>query len=374
MNVVIVIPAIDPDGKLNRLVDELRSRGFTRFIVVDDGSGGESEGLFSDLELDGVCVLHHAANLGKGAALKTGLSAVRKLFPEVTHIVTVDADGQHLAKDVERVARAAEGSHDHVVIGTRDLQDRNVPVRSRIGNAFSSIYFKLDTGLSCPDTQTGLRAIPVSLLSFALSVPGLRYEYEMNFLTAVAKRSIPLVMVPISAVYTDGNVGSHFSTMRDSLCIYGQFFRFAGSSLVCAVADLLIFALIAAVLDLQIAALVTLATVAARMVSGVLNFTLNRCFSFHDLGSTSGNARTQGARYMTLFLVQMCASAVLVTVLSVAPVPLVLVKALVDGLLFVMSYFVQRNWVFKRAARKRAVIMKGGERGQRESKNSFSAI
>ena len=374
MNAAIIIPAFNPDVKLRLLVDDLRNRGFSRFVVINDGSFDACDELFAQLELGGVRVLHHAANLGKGAALKTGFSAVETLFPDTTHVITVDADGQHLPEDVENVANAATGSHEHVVIGMRDLTNKGVPLRSRLGNAFSSAFFKFDTGVSCSDTQTGLRAMPVSLIPFALSIPGTRYEYEMNFLTAVVKRDIPLVMTPIQAVYENNNAGSHFSTVRDSARIFGQFFRFAGSSLACALADLLLFALITSIFNLETAALVTLATVLARVASGLLNFNLNRRFSFSDAGSAQGNARKQGLRYSMLFVAQMCASAGLVTLLSALPLPLVAVKALVDGTLFVLSYFVQRNWVFKRPARSQAVIVEGGDYGQKRSHSSFSAI
>ena len=118
----------------------------------------------------------------------------------------------------------------------------------------------------------------------------------------------------------------------------------------------------------------TLATVVARLASGVLNFGLNRGFSFQDLGSGSGDVRTQGVRYTMLFLVQMCASALLVVALSIMPLPLVMVKAFVDGSLFVLSYFVQRNWVFKRDTHMQAVRAKGGKRGEVKSKKTYSAI
>ncbi|MBQ9004526.1 MAG: bifunctional glycosyltransferase family 2/GtrA family protein [Eggerthellaceae bacterium] len=373
MNMVVIIPTIDPDERLYKLVAQLRSRGLSRFVIVDDGSSENRAPIFEELERSGARVLHHPANLGKGAAIKTALGSVRALFPEATHVVTVDGDGQHLPDDVLRVCELAEGHHEHVVIGVRDLQRRGVPLRSRIGNAFSSAYFKLDTGFSCPDTQTGLRAMPVSLIPFARSVAGTRYEYEMNFLTEVVKGGRALAMVPIEAVYEDNNAGSHFSAVRDSVRIYKQFLRFAGSSLACALADLVLFAAVVAAgtaAGLPTSAAVVAATVSARLVSGALNFALNRTWSFSDLGSADGDARAQAARYGALFLAQMTASALLVALLSQLPVPPVAAKMLVDGALFIVSYFIQRNWVFKNAGGTRALAAKGGEHadgGKRET-------
>lgn len=374
MNAVIIIPTIDPGEGICQLVEELQALGFSRFIVVDDGSSEACDPLFARLEGRGARVLHHAANLGKGAAIKTALAAMGSLFPEATHAITVDGDGQHLPADVKRVCLAAGENCGHVVIGTRDLRGGGVPLRSRFGNAFSSAYFKLDTGLTCPDTQTGLRAIPVSLISFALSIEGSRYEYEMNFLTAAVKKGVPLDMVPIETVYEDNNAGSHFSTVKDSVRIYRQLIRFAGSSLTCSLIDLALFAFVTALLSLEAAAIVALATVTARMASGVLNFTLNRTWSFADSGSGEGDARAQAARYAVLFFAQMAASASLVALLSWLPLPLVGVKVAVDGTLFIASYFIQRNWVFKRSARTRAFIMKGGAHEKETSRSSFPAV
>ena len=373
MNTVVIIPTLDPDVRVVALVDELRGHGFSRFIVVDDGSAADREPLFAGLAHDGAHVLRHERNRGKGAAIKTALEATRSLFPDATHIVTVDGDGQHLPDDIARVCQVAQGHRGHIVLGIRDFKGADVPLKSRIGNAFSTAYFKLDTGIACPDTQTGLRAIPASLIPFALSVDGERYEYEMNFLIAAAKKDLPLAFAPIETVYENGNAGSHFSPVRDSARIYRQLLRFASSSLSCSLVDLGLFALITALLNLQTAALVTVATVVARMVSGALNFTLNRTWSFRDAGSPEGDARNQAVRYALLFFAQMTASGLLVTALSTLPLPLVAVKMLVDGCLFIASYFIQRNWVFIRAPKTQALIVKGGDYAQRKSRKPTQA-
>ena len=360
MNAVILIPALDPDEKLVTLIRDLRSRGFERFVVVDDGSEARCAALFDRVEHEGACVLHHDANLGKGAAIKTGLRALWARFPEFTHVVTVDADGQHLPDDVLSVSKAAEGQHDHVVIGVRNLGTKGVPFRSRLGNAFSSAYFKFDTGLSCPDTQTGLRAIPKSLVPLALSVGGTRYEYEMNFLTIVAKRKIPLIMIPIEVMYENNNAASHFEAVRDSMRIYKQLVRFAGSSAACSAVDLGLFALIVLLAGSKAAAIVVAATVVARICSGMLNFSLNRCWSFASSAASAGSTKKQLRRYVALFLALMFASAGLVSLSALLPIPLLLAKVAIDSTLFVISYFAQKNWVFSSGGRKRAVVLKGG--------------
>lgn len=228
MDTVLIIPTIDPDYRLVSLVQEMQARELERIIVVDDGSSDECRFLFDALRQHGVRVYHHATNLGKGQAIKTALQHVRSLFPNATHFVTMDDDGQHLPDDVIAVCKAAAAHPDCIVLGTRDFHAHGIPSRSRIGNAFSSAFFKMDTGMTCPDTQTGLRAIPMKLIGLALSTPGARYDYEMNFLTCAVKDGVPVAMVPITTVYENGNKGSHFSPVRDSLLVFKQFFRFSG--------------------------------------------------------------------------------------------------------------------------------------------------
>lgn len=344
MDQTVIIPAIDPSSRLISLHSELRMMGFTRFVVVDDGSGQDSLYIFDILEARGAIVVHHPENLGKGEAIKTGIQTAITAYPESPACVTVDCDGQHLPKDVRGVCLHAQAHPDALVLGQRSLHDTRVPLRSRLGNTFSSLYFKLDTGMSLGDTQTGLRVIPRCLYQLALETEGARYDCEMNFLSTVVKRNCEVRTVAISTVYyADNNQTSHFDTVRDSLLIFGTPLRFTLASMTCAAVDLGLFALLTSFINMDIALLVLLATVTARVASGVVNFALNRRWSFR---ATEGRTSKQARRYAVLFVCLMFASAGLVTAFSASPIPLVAVKVLVDGCLFFISYYVQHNWVF----------------------------
>ena len=352
MNEAIIIPVIDPGERLVALVDALAADDLDRIVVIDDGSAAKCDAIFAALSERGIAVLHHSRNRGKGAAIKTGLAYAETAFPEAAGFITVDGDGQHLPEDVRRICTAAEKAPRAIVLGTRDFSGDDVPARSRIGNRFSAAFFKIDTGVACTDTQTGLRFIPTELVSLALSCPGERYDYEMNFLTKAAKSGVPIVPVPVQTVYLEGNSESHFRPVRDSLLVFCQLLRFAASSLACSVADLGIFALIVALAGLpasplaalSTSLLVAIATAAARICSGVMNFMLNRTFSFKARGNRIAG---QAIRYAILFFGQMAASMLAVAGLGNLGMPLVAAKILVDVGLFFISYFVQRNWVFK---------------------------
>ena len=162
---IALIPAYEPDVKILGLTDELREKGFD-IVVVDDGSGPEYERIFGELA-EAATVLTHAANRGKGAALRTGLEYINKYmaYSETVLtasgavsvsgrdavIVTVDADGQHLPDDVLRVAEIAASRPDALVLGSRAL-DMDVPARSRFGNTITRHVYSAVTGVHVHDT------------------------------------------------------------------------------------------------------------------------------------------------------------------------------------------------------------------------------
>jgi glycosyltransferase involved in cell wall biosynthesis len=214
--VVVVIPAWQPDGRLVTLVRELLGWGFGGVVVVDDGSSGAGAEIFGELrDMAPVRVVRHERNLGKGRALKTGMEVVLREMPGVQGVVTADADGQHIAADVVRVAAALRESGS-VVLGVRRFRGA-VPLRCRVGNWVTRGMFGLLTGVRLGDTQTGLRGIPRRLLRELLQMEGERYEYEMVVLTRLCLGGCALVEVPIETVYLEGNRSSHFRPMGDSV-------------------------------------------------------------------------------------------------------------------------------------------------------------
>ena len=338
---VLLIPAYQPTEALPALVKACQEKGLGPIVVVNDGSDARKRPIFDALKALGCTVAEHKSNQGKGAALKTGLRTVEKDFPEASAVITADADGQHLSEDIQKIAFLLE-THS-AVLGVRDFRTRNVPFRSRFGNRLSTLFFRLLTGMSCPDTQTGLRGFAKEYFPLLLSCEGERYEYEMNVLIELADRKVPLYYTPIETVYSKGNASSHFRPLRDSLRIYRNSLRFVLSSLSCSVVDLSIFSLSHLLLG-DLIYNILLSTVIARLISGTANFTINKKWSF----SSKGKAKKEFVRYCVLFFAQMFSSYLLVQLLSVLPLPAPLWKIPVDCLLFLLSFFIQRRWVYRK--------------------------
>ena len=336
----IILPAFEPDRRMLDTVIELQTRGFEQIVVVDDGSGAGYGAIFTSARTLGAVVAVHPQNRGKGAAIRTGIETAREHFGIESGFITVDADGQHRAADVERVADAMDEHPNCLILGTRDFSGDHVPWKSRWGNRIASILFRIFNGKSCPDTQTGLRGIPSNLTILALSEDGDRYDYEMNFLTD-ASAEAPMRFVPIATIYENENASSHFRPFLDSLLIYGRPLRFVMSSGSGAACDYLLFYLFTLLIALPHAQMILVSTMLARFASGFVNFEMNRHFSFQS----RGNVRLQAGKYFVLFVAQMMASAAGVTVLPYA-IPAIAAKLIVDTGLFFLSYVIQKRWIF----------------------------
>ncbi|MCR4611827.1 MAG: bifunctional glycosyltransferase family 2/GtrA family protein [Lachnospiraceae bacterium] len=340
---IIIIPALNPDLRLCYLVNELKNLGLNDIVIIDDGSTKrvhDGKNIFHEITKMG-CILHrHNANLGKGAAIKSGIKTAIKTYGNNIEIITCDADGQHLPKDIRRVADALKENPTSLILGTRDFSGENVPKKSKYGNKITSLFFRITKKKKCPDTQTGLRGIPNCLIPLALEEQGQRYEYEMNFLSDAADIN-DMIYVPIETVYEDGNKTSHFRPVQDSLLVYGRPLRYASSSLISTVAEYALFIL----LEMFLGSGAFFAQAGSRIFSGIINFALNKYWAF---GSKRSGSR-ELIRYSILFGAQLLISATLITALSYV-MSAVIAKIIVDTCLFFISYQIQRRWVFKKGA------------------------
>lgn len=222
--VAVLIPAWEPPETLIDLAPEILERGCSHVIVVDDGSGAARAAMFAELAvLRGVTLLRHRRNAGKGNALKTGFRYLLAHSTSYAGVVTADADGQHAPEDIARVAQALVDS-ERFVLGVRGM-DKDVPLRSKLGNLLTRWAFRLITQSCVSDTQTGLRGFPMHILPEVAGLPGDRYQYEITVLAHLCESKRPPLEIPISTIYLDGNRSSHFHPVRDSIRIYSALLK-----------------------------------------------------------------------------------------------------------------------------------------------------
>lgn len=332
--ITVLIPAYRPDEKLIGLLQQIKEKGYD-ILVVDDGSGPQFKDIFRRAEDYGK-VISYEENKGKGHALKIGFSYLKDRIRRNDIVVTADADGQHTITDITNVSDCVNGDRC-MVLGCRTFEGK-IPLRSRIGNILVRGLFALVTGRKVSDTQTGLRAFSEDLLEELCSINGNRYEYEMNMLLDFSGRNTSIVEVPIETIYEKGNPSSHFNPLKDSFIIMFQIIKYAMSSFASFLVDYTLFTLFT-VLGLGTA----LSNVTARIISGSVNFLLNRKLVF---GSQKDIKKSFFQYALLAASVLILNTYILYILTSLIGMNVYLAKILTETFMFFVTYSVQKNHIF----------------------------
>jgi glycosyltransferase involved in cell wall biosynthesis len=211
--VVALIPAYRAAATIADVVVGTR-RYAGRVIVIDDGSEDDTAGRARE---SGAEVLSHGANAGKGAALATGLRALAA--EGVERALTLDADGQHLPREIPTLLAASDAAPGAIVVGVRRKTGHAIRRINRFGNWIADRLLRLIAGQPLPDTQSGFRIYPVAA-TLALGVRGTHYDFETEVLLRAARHGVPLVGVPVDVHYPPvAERVSHYRAGRDTVRI-----------------------------------------------------------------------------------------------------------------------------------------------------------
>ncbi len=339
MTIGILIPAYQPDEKLTALVRQLKESCSAPILLVNDGSSEACAPVFAQAQQLGCTVLAHPVNCGKGRALKTGMEYA--LQQNWDGVVTADADGQHAAADILRVAAMLAKAPNRLVLGVRNL--RQMPPRSRTGNSITRLLFRALYGRWITDTQTGLRGIGNSAMRWAVLLEGERYEYETNMLIWAAQHNYPLAELTISTIYINSNHSSHFRALRDGARVYKLLLRqaglFAGSSLLCFGVDYILFAVLSSLLHQNL----FISVGVARLVSSFLNFKLNQ----HVVFQKRMQMRYLVQYYLLVICIFLANYALMFGLVNLLHIHPLVAKPLVEVGLYLASYSIQSRGIFR---------------------------
>lgn len=345
-DIVIIIPSYKPDKEIMmEFIQKLKNK-FTNIIVVDDGSGKEYTQFFESIKNEEITVLKHYINFGKGRGIKTAFNYVLNNYPNIVGAITADCDGQHYIEDIIKCAEKLKEEPQKLIIGTRNFDEKQVPFKSRFGNKLTRSIFSTFVGIKITDTQSGLRAFGKSTMETFLQTSGERYEYETNMLIDCKEKEIEIAEVPISTVYIRNNSLSHFNPIKDSIMIYKLFMKYIISSLSSFILDIILYAAFASLLPkISFGAIteIVVATVIARIISASYNFIINSKMVFKNKNKDSI------IKYFILCGIQMFISAFVVSELfKLLHVNSTLIKVIVDTIIFIINFVIQREWVFKK--------------------------
>lgn len=207
-----VIPTYNNRATIRDVAERTLKQQLDGVLVVDDGS---TDCRVAELlaDIDGITVLTHACNQGKGKALRTALDFLDER--NVTYMIALDGDGQHYPEDIDKFLPVLAEDDHSIVIGARDFSGYHIPGGSKFGRRFSNFWIRIETGCRVDDAQSGFRAYPVryiSQLRFLTSY----YNFEIEVLVKASWAGIKLKNIPIRVWYPE-NPAERVSSFRPFL-------------------------------------------------------------------------------------------------------------------------------------------------------------
>ena len=207
MKVCVLMPTYNNGGTLRDVVERVLAY-CNDVIVVNDGCTDNSAEILVSFA-DRVTVVDYGRNRGKGYALKQGLKKAKAMGFD--YAITIDSDGQHFPEDIPLFVEALEQHPGALIVGSRNLKQENMPGKNTFANKFSNFWFRLQTWIDLPDTQTGYRLYPLKRLPRIFSA---RYEAELSLLVFSAWRGTDLVPIKVNVYYPEDRV-THFRPFWD---------------------------------------------------------------------------------------------------------------------------------------------------------------
>lgn len=211
LKICVVLPTYNNAGTLAQVVDDLLVCTAGLIVVNDGSTDGTAEILKRYAER--ITLVTYERNRGKGYALKQGFRKALELGYE--YALTMDTDGQHRIGDLAGFVEEAERIPGGLIVGSRLLKQKNMPGGNTFANRFSNFWFRVQTGIDFPDTQSGFRLYPIQRMR-KMHIYTHRYESELEMLVRAAWEGIPLRAIPIKVYYAPaGERVTHFRPFRD---------------------------------------------------------------------------------------------------------------------------------------------------------------
>ena len=205
--VCCLIPAFNEEKRIAEVVRGVR-RHIPDVVVVDDGS---HDATAAHAEMSGAVVIRHAANQGKGMALRTGFSHV--LSRDYAAVLTLDGDGQHAPEEIAKFLSAFRAGAGDIIIGARLWDKAAIPRYRYIPNRIGIFCISKAAGCRIDDTQSGFRLYRREVLeTIPLTTTG--FETETEALIRAGKAGFRISSLPVPAIY-HSDYKTNFRPVRD---------------------------------------------------------------------------------------------------------------------------------------------------------------
>jgi polyprenyl-phospho-N-acetylgalactosaminyl synthase len=213
--IYIVIPTFNEAGSIEKVIDDLFYYGYEKIVVVDDASTDKTS---ETVKTFNVFLIKHPVNMGPGAAIKTGIDFA--LLDGADIIVTFDADGQHLAKDIHDLVWPIISNKADITLGNRFLNKTSkVPIFKTIILKAGALLMFLMYGILSSDSHNGLKAISRSA-ALKIDIRSNGWEYCSEVIEEIMLKKIKYQEVPVTVKYTDYSI-------KKGQKIYNSFYIFS---------------------------------------------------------------------------------------------------------------------------------------------------
>ncbi|MDU1890201.1 MAG: DUF2062 domain-containing protein [Dysgonomonas sp.] len=210
LEIVVLIPTYNNEKTLLSVIEDVKNY-CENIIVINDGSTDSTATILQ--EINNIDILSHSKNKGKGSALKNGLLYAKE--KGYHYAITIDSDGQHYPDDIPSFVDQIEHNPNTLLVGARNLTADNMPGKNSFANKFSNFWFKVETGITLEDTQSGYRLYPLNSLG-NMKYYTAKYEFELEALVFQAWKGVEIKNIPVKVYYPpQGERVSHFRPFRD---------------------------------------------------------------------------------------------------------------------------------------------------------------
>ncbi len=217
-NPLVVIPVYDHEHAIGAMVDGVLASGLP-CLLVDDGSRESCAAeLRRQATRDGVRLLRLDTNRGKGGAMIAGFREAARLG--ASHVLQIDADGQHDTHDIPRFIEAARNSPDAIINGA-PVYDASVPKGRLYGRYLTHVWVWINTlSFEIRDSMCGFRVYPLApaLKVIDEETIGQRMDFDPEIIVRMHWRGIEVQNLPTPVRYPSDGV-SHFDVWRDNVRI-----------------------------------------------------------------------------------------------------------------------------------------------------------
>lgn len=196
MKIIVIIPAYNEAKVIRNVIADVKKYGY-EVVVIDDCS---RDGTHQYAQKAGAFVLRHHVNRGQGAALATGMEYALSQGADI--IVTFDADGQHCAREIQRVIHPIITKEADVVLGSRFLgATHDMPQTRGLSLKAALLFTRLTTGLTLTDVHNGFRAFSRDAAE-RIKISQNRMAHASEILDQIARHNLRFCERPVTIVYS----------------------------------------------------------------------------------------------------------------------------------------------------------------------------